>query len=128
MFEELKVFGNNEINRFCDDLYLKAGKNNLIICGGVSRCLHGEKHTPKDLDLVTKNENVFHDIKSEIRDWFPGIKITTSEKRIIIYTEVIAIEIWNGKQIHARSWNHYKNTIQYILSTRLKKVRNVNTI
>lgn len=119
-FTDLEVFNSEYINTFCDKLYDHAPVNSLLVCGGVSKCLSGDSHTPKDLDLLTANEEVYHEIFKNINNWFPDLEIKKTATRIIIYTELIAVEIWNGKTIHGSPIQHYKGVLPFILSSRMK--------
>lgn len=121
IFSKNNIFENKWINAFCDVLYKKVGVENLLICGGVSRCFLGENHSPKDLDLVTINSEAYNHVFENIAQWFPEQRITKSDKRIIIYTPFIAIEIWNGKEVHYQSKHQYKGVLPYIISSRMKK-------
>lgn len=123
IFDRLNIFNNQEINHFCDTLYKYIGLENLLICGGVSRCLSGENHIPKDLDIVTINQEVFQSIEEKVEEWFPELKITKSQKRIIIYTHSIAVEIWNGKEIYGQGRYLYKGILPYVISNRMKKLK-----
>lgn len=123
-FEKNKIFENAQINLICDLLYLRArdvgGNNAIMVCGSVARIFEGCNHTPKDLDFVTCNASIFSEIAKNIEAWLPGYKITKSEKRVIIYLEKMAIEIWNGETIYGSAVKYHKN-IPYIISNRMKK-------
>lgn len=123
-FEKNKIFENTQINQICDLLYFHAheigGNNAIMVCGSVARIFEGWNHIPKDLDFVTRDAHIFAEIAKKIDTWIPGFRITKFEKRVIIYLESIAVEIWNGETIYGSAVKYYKS-IPYIISNRMKK-------
>lgn len=132
LFTDNEIFNDPEVNRISDLLMMKTAdiiffEKPLIVCGSVSRIFAGENLVPKDLDFVTFNESTFWAIQSLIDKWLPGYDISKSEKRIVIFTKNAAIEIWNGKSINGSTYGSYKG-IPYVISNRMKKVRNEHQI
>lgn len=116
-FERLKVFENKKINQYCDKLTNHFGRNNLLICGSVSRILFGGNFMqPKDIDFVAKNDEIFTKVQNELTDIFPHYKIENSKNRSIIYANECVIEIWKRNPSIDGQEFLYKNLIKCIIS------------
>jgi len=70
----------------------------LHVGGSVAKIMEGLiDKVPKDLDLTTKDEKLFHFLQKYARKIFPNYRIDIRKKRVIIDNGYFVTEIWLDK-------------------------------
>ncbi|WP_185210572.1 hypothetical protein [Elizabethkingia meningoseptica] len=121
IFQDLEVFDNPLLNEYCDTIYNSLNDNfgntsGIIMGGSVARVLDGlTGYEPKDVDFIIKNQYVYRFLQANVRILFPEFSIIEDNMRIIIFTGIVAIELWKGGTIYATQEKLYKNKLSYIV-------------
>ncbi len=121
MFQDLEVFYNPLLNEYCDHIYNSLANNfgntsGIILGGSVARVLDGlTGYEPKDVDFIIKDQYVYRFLQANVRILFPEFSIVEDNMRIIIFTGIVAIELWKGGTIYATQEKLYKNKLSYIV-------------
>jgi len=121
LFQNLEIFDCLLLNEYCDSIYNSLSDNfgdtsGIILGGSVARVLDGlTGYEPKDIDFIIKNQYVYRFLQANVRMLFPEFSIVEDNMRIIIFTGIVAIELWKGGTIYATQEKLYKNKLSYIV-------------
>lgn len=120
-FQDLQIFEDVSANKICDDLSAfildKTGEE-LLVVGSVAKLFAEQLHSsysPKDIDLVV-SKAVFRRLWGLDKKTFENVKmIEKRPERIILYTNKLALEIWEfaAENIN-REKKYYKEKIPYL--------------
>lgn len=120
-FQALKIFEDESTNKICDDLsafiFDKTGEE-LLIVGSVAKLFSEQldsNYSPKDIDMVV-SKAVFRRLWGLDKNTFENIKmIEKRPERIILYTNKLALEIWEfATENINREKKYYKEKIPYL--------------
>lgn len=121
MFQELEIFEEDLLNKYCDKIYTALDNNfgtssGIILGGSVARVLDGlTDYEPKDIDFIIRDYYTYRFLQANVRILFPEFKIVEDDMRIIIFTGIVAIELWKGGVVYAKNEKVYKNKLKYIV-------------
>jgi hypothetical protein len=122
LFKDLKIFDESLLNQYCDRIYHSLADNfkdttGIILGGSVAKVLDGllSDYQPKDIDFIIKDPYVYRFLQANVRILFPDFNIKEDHMRIIIFTGIVAIELWKGGVIYATKEKVYKNKLKYIV-------------
>lgn len=121
-FQQQKIFENEAINQICDFIFNKVNEKfgrttDIVICGSVGKILSeviSEDYEAKDLDFVVRDYLVWKFLVENLLKWFPDYRTEViGLERVILFTDLIAIEFWAGNR-DIRSTKNITNNVKYI--------------
>lgn len=121
IFQSLKVFDDNIVNKKIDEIYnllnsnFRNIKGKFAVCGSIAKILDGkftEDYTPKDIDLLCR-DSIFWRFLIANHIKIKTQKTEIEESRIkLFYKEGFLIEIWKEKIPFVKE-GIYKDKIEY---------------
>lgn len=123
-FQNLQIFEENEINKFCDlltqEVFNITGKKPHLV-GSIAKMLNGNldsSYTPKDVDFAIDNisfRKVLHHHQNRSELFSFARMVETRPERFIIYLDNKCLELWNFfYKNHNETLEYYKNKIPFL--------------